>query len=388
MKILLVCHSFLPCFEAGGVVKSVYEMANELCLLGHEPTIYTTDGCTKRLNVVTNIETNYKGIPVIYFKNLSNKLRIKYKIALPYRLIQKTIQNIHKFDVIHLNEYNTTLNIIIYLASIIYNKPIIFQAHGSMMFKSNSIIKKMLKHLFDISFGKRLLNRSKYIIALNEHEKKHYDQYSIDRNKIVILPNSISVNRENIIKKTDKQLYKVIFIGRLHQDKGLNTLLQAAQYLSHSIYKNKMIFYIVGPDDGCLSTIKDHINKHKMKNFVILLGPQYGRHKDIILNNSDIITIPSINETFPMILLESLERSKPIIASNISPIQSIIQNNKEGLLFNMGDGIDLAHKIIYMVNNYEEATLLGRNGRIKLIKKWDSKYVITKLEKIYMNSIK
>lgn len=385
---MFVCHSFYPCFEAGGVVKSVYEMSKELCVKGHMPTIYTTDGCTKRLNVRTNIETKYEGIPVIYFKNLSNNLRIKYKIALPYKFIQIIIQNINKFDVIHLNEYNTTLNIVCYLASIIYNKPIIFQAHGSMMFKSNSKIKRILRHIFDISIGKKILKRSKYIIALNEQEKKQYDQYSINKKKIIILPNSISVKSENVIINKNRSRFKIVFIGRLHKDKGLDALLQAAQYLSQSSYKNKIMFYIVGPDDGCLNSIKNNIYKHKMKDFVILLGPQYGRKKEIILKNADIITIPSINETFPMILLESLERSKPIIASNIPSIKSIITNNQEGLLFDKGDGIDMAHKIIHMVNNYEEAILLGKKGRIKLINKWSSSYVITKLEKIYINSIK
>ena len=370
------------------MVKSVYEMSKELCVKGHMPTIYTTDGCTKRLNVRTNIETKYEGIPVIYFKNLSNNLRIKYKIALPYKFIQIIIQNINKFDVIHLNEYNTTLNIVCYLASIIYNKPIIFQAHGSMMFKSNSKIKRILRHIFDISIGKKILKRSKYIIALNEQEKKQYDQYSINKKKIIILPNSISVKSENVIINKNRSRFKIVFIGRLHKDKGLDALLQAAQYLSQSSYKNKIMFYIVGPDDGCLNSIKNNIYKHKMKDFVILLGPQYGRKKEIILKNADIITIPSINETFPMILLESLERSKPIIASNIPSIKSIITNNQEGLLFDKGDGIDMAHKIIHMVNNYEEAILLGKKGRIKLINKWSSSYVITKLEKIYINSIK
>ena len=54
MKILNVTHSFIPCYDAGGVVRVVYDLSKELINQGHDVTVYTTDGCNKRLNVKKN----------------------------------------------------------------------------------------------------------------------------------------------------------------------------------------------------------------------------------------------------------------------------------------------------------------------------------------------
>ena len=86
MNILQVSQSFYPCFDAGGVVRVVYEISKELTAKGHNVTVYTTDGCTKRLKVEKNIPVPVEGIKVYYFSNLSNKLKIKLKITTPYHL--------------------------------------------------------------------------------------------------------------------------------------------------------------------------------------------------------------------------------------------------------------------------------------------------------------
>ena len=51
-------------------------------------TVYTTDGCTKRLDVQLNSPVELDGIRVYYFRNISNWLRMKLKLATPYSMLR------------------------------------------------------------------------------------------------------------------------------------------------------------------------------------------------------------------------------------------------------------------------------------------------------------
>jgi glycogen synthase len=109
MNILQISQSFYPCFDSGGVVRAVYEISKELVAQGHDVTVYTTDGCTKRLDVEKNEIVTLDGIKVYYFSNLSNKLKIRLKVATPYHLFKIIRSVIKNFDIIHIHEHCSLL---------------------------------------------------------------------------------------------------------------------------------------------------------------------------------------------------------------------------------------------------------------------------------------
>jgi glycosyltransferase involved in cell wall biosynthesis len=57
----------------------------------------------------------------------------------------------------------------------------------------------------------------------------------------------------------------------------------------------------------------------------------------------------------------------PIVASDIGGIREVIQDGVNGLLFPMGNGKELASKIIYLMKNSEAAMEMGRIGREKAV---------------------
>ena len=132
LKILQVSNSFYPCFDAGGVVRVVYDISKELLARGHEVTVYTTDGCTKRLNVEKNNAVDVDGIKVYYFRNLSNIISNKLKIATPYHLLRIVKRDVRNFDVIHIHEHRTFLGVLVYYYAKKYDVPYIVEAHGSL----------------------------------------------------------------------------------------------------------------------------------------------------------------------------------------------------------------------------------------------------------------
>jgi glycosyltransferase involved in cell wall biosynthesis len=199
MNILQVSPSFYPCFDFGGVVRVVYEISKELESKGHNVTVYTTDGCTKRLKVEKNVLVQLDGIEVYYFRNLSNKLKTKLKIGTPYYLFRIIRKDIKNFDIIHIHEHRTILAVIVHYYAKKNNIPYIVQSHGSVM---PYYQKTWFKKLFDKLWGKKILTDASKLIALTETESKQYEVMGGDGEKIEIIPNGIIYDvYENLPKK-------------------------------------------------------------------------------------------------------------------------------------------------------------------------------------------
>jgi len=164
LKILHICHSFYPCFASGGVVRAAYDLSKKLVEKGHDVSVYSTDGCYKRLDVKKNSPVDVAGIKTYYFRNLSNFLRWRLKIATPYYFPFVTSKEIPKFDIIHIHEHRNLLAVIVHHYAKKYGIPYVLQPHGSVW---PFFAKQRLKKLFDSLWGYSILNDASKIIALN-----------------------------------------------------------------------------------------------------------------------------------------------------------------------------------------------------------------------------
>ncbi len=63
-----------------------------------------------------------------------------------------------------------------------------------------------------------------------------------------------------------------------------------------------------------------------------------------------------------MKVLEYMAMGKPVIATNIPAHRELIQNNITGLLTKCDEN-DFAKKIIYLLSNFNEAKIMGKEAR-------------------------
>ncbi len=141
---------------------------------------------------------------------------------------------------------------------------------------------------------------------------------------------------------------KLLFIGRPSKYKGFDVLIQALQ----NIEVNKWELTVIGEYNGM--EYRDYNIKFEGKQ------PNYKVAEYIRL--TDILVVPSLYETFGNTALEGMACAKPIIASNVGGLKSLINDNVNGLLFNVGDIDDLTSKINYLIDNKDYREKLGQNG--------------------------
>jgi len=159
------------------------------------------------------------------------------------------------------------------------------------------------------------------------------------------------------LKLTKPNTFKgnyMLFLGRLSEEKGIETLIEAWQ-----LSKIKDILKVVGTGEL--------LEKYKSKyyNNIEFLGFKKGDGLINLIRNASFIVIPSeVQENNPLTIVESYAFGKPVIASNVGGIPEIVLDNKTGFIFEMGSVENLSEKIKLAEKiNPEEYLQMSQNAR-------------------------
>lgn len=385
MKILHVAHFFYPCLSAGGVVNASYQIASKQSI-DNDVKVISSDSCKERLiflNGRYNVDIN--GIKVDYFKNLSNKFKLSTMLDTPLSAPFKIRKDIKSYDIIHIHEHRQTLAIIVSYFARRNNIPYIVQAHGSVL---PFFQKEGLKNLFDKIFGFRILHNASCVFALSEVEKQQYLKMGIDEDKIEIVPLGINLEEYETLPDygkfrsrfdIDDEDKLILFVGRIHEIKGLDLLIDAFNDLIHLNGDNKdnknngkrIKLAIVGPDDGYLSKLEEKIKGYSLEENLIITGPLYKEEKQEALVDCDLFVMPSKYESFTTSGLEAMACSKPLVLTKNNHIHNWVDENV-GLACDYDkDSLRIAIQEILFDEGLSK--LYGENGK-KLIKEkynWD-----------------
>lgn len=384
MKILQVSHSFYPCYQAGGVVKVVYDISKEMVRNDHAVTVFTTDGCRDRLDVQTDVPVNVDGIRVYYFRNISNWLRIKFKIATPLALIGVIKKEIRNFDVIHIHEHRTLLAATVSYYARKNDIPYIVQSHGSVL---PFFQKQLLKKIFDAMLGDRILHGASKLIALTESEAEQYRNMGIHSSKIDIIPNGIDLTQsENLPPRgTFRSRYQIpqndkiiLFLGRIHKIKGIDLLLEAYAQLLQEMPDIRLV--IVGPDDNFLSILQKQIQELNLVKNPLFTGPLQNQDKFAAYVDADVYVLPSRYEIFGNTILEAWGCGTPVIVTDGCQIADIV---KKGGLVSRFDSNDLKEKLKAVLTDNNVRNELGSAGKNLVNDQYNLISIVKKYELVY-----
>ena len=400
MKILHVAHFFYPCLSAGGVVNASYQIASNQSK-DNDVKVISSDSCKERLKFPNGrYDVDVNGIKVDYFRNLSNGFKIKTMLDTPLGAPFKIRKDIKEYDILHIHEHRQTLAILASYFARKNNIPYIVQAHGSVL---PFFQKEGLKNLFDKVFGFKILHNASCVFALTEVEKEQYLKMGVDEEKIEIVPLGINLEEyENLpssggfrskfnIDENDKL---ILFVGRIHEIKGLGLLIDAFNDLINQNTEDNSLEYnslednsysiklaIVGPDDGYLIELEDKIKEYSLEENVIITGPLYNEEKQEALVDCDLFVMPSKYESFTTSGLEAMACSKPLVLTKNNHIHDWVDGNV-GLACE--DNKDSLRESIEKILFDEELSLIfAENGRKLIKEKYNWNIINNQILEIY-----
>ena len=323
MKINLIIPSFYPATIYGGPIFSTLHTCKELAKLDDiKINVSTTNtNMHDKLDVETNKDIRFEDN--FYVKYYDETIINRFS----FQLLINIWKDIKKSDIIHIQGiFDTPTPISLFYAKL-FNKPVLLSPRGSLgiwcigngsKFKTiwlNYLLKPLVKN---INWH-----------ATAQQEKDEILSIYPDA-KVEIIPNGIEYDKfqsSNFLSKNEyskKFIHQeiepnkiVVSMGRLQKKKGFDILIDSF-YETLKSFPNSILL-IAGADEGEEENLKNQIKNLNLESNVFLIGAIEGQDKIDFLANADLFCLPSHNENFGNVYVESLATGTPIVASKMTP---------------------------------------------------------------------
>ena len=367
MKIALVCPASLPATQFGGILFLSIHIAKYLSNIGHEITIYTTN-----LDFANNASTFNKKLPTQ--EKIENYLIKRTNVWFSTFLffvnpgMYKQMMN-DDFDIIHAIGVRSFQAFIATLVSKRKKIPLVISDQGGLTthpdLKKSSLIKRILIQI-QKPLIKFVINNSTKIIVANEYEKKIFLNFC-DESKIVIVKNGIDLNELKHIETNFQEKYSIdekfiLFLGRFHTVKGIDTLLESFNQIKNNNLLKNIKLVIMGVDFGYQNIMEQKISEFELsEKLVIIKKPP---REDVIsaYENCEFLVLPSKWELSPLTPLEGFAFKKTVISTTAHGIPHTIQHNENCILVKPENPSELSDAILNLLNDEKKCQDLGNSG--------------------------
>lgn len=167
------------------------------------------------------------------------------------------------------------------------------------------------------------------------------------------------VNGTRDIFRNSEDALKLLAVGRLHQVKDHAFLVRACARMRDTGLKFQCAIAGEGPERNALESL---IREKRLQDHVALPGHVAGEKLDELYRRSDAVVLTSRSEGIPLVLMEAMSRSKPVIAPSMTGIPELVIPGKTGFLYAPGEDEDFIEKIFFLRELLDKAraSAIGR----------------------------
>jgi glycosyltransferase involved in cell wall biosynthesis len=121
---------------------------------------------------------------------------------------------------------------------------------------------------------------------------------------------------------------RLLHIGRLVRAKGIFEMVQAMAALPRMGVAASLVIAGEGPDLAALRSLVDEL---RLDGEVTFAGPAFGRRKLDLLNEADVLLLPSYREGLPYALLEAMAAGLVPVATRMGAIPDVATEDVHAL---------------------------------------------------------
>lgn len=281
-----------------------------------------------------------------------------------FRLFKK-----ERFDIVHTN--STKPGIIARIAAKISGVPkIIHTVHGIAFHKHESPLKRVMYYILEniaSLFGDEN-------VTVNKIYRKYYPFV-----KSKVIYNGVDFNSLNFQTKTNDDTIHFAYMARLDEQKNPLEFIKAIKIVVDSHPQVPVRFTLAGRgelEDKCIRLIA------QLGLTNIIKMPGWISDKNTFYNSVDVLCQPSKWEAFGLVFVEAAYFHIPSISRSVEGIPEVIRDGNTGLLYS-GDENDLAHKMMFIINEQNKIQELGLAAHDYVINNFNQKNMVDEYVKLY-----
>lgn len=318
------------------------------------PTI-NAGGAEKQASLLASrLSTKYKVFVILYSGeaaiNLANIKRLEEANINVYKLIGSTFSKIKELK--YILEENCIYCLFNYLT-----KPNVI---GSIV-GHKAKVKKVYNGIRNsrIDWWKLILER----FAHNNYAtgtiyncysgEKYFSSKGLRQDKAIVIPNCFS-NISEPIERNEKEIKHVVTVGRFVPQKDYQTIIHTISELKN--LRKDFVMDIIGYGDE-EQNIRSWIKEYGVEEYInIYIRPE---NVQDIVRNADVYLSTSLFEGTSNSIMEALNWSLPVVATNVGDNDHLIMDGVNGKLHSIGDAKGMAESIARLLENSELRNVYG-----------------------------
>ena len=174
---------------------------------------------------------------------------------------------------------------------------------------------------------------------------------------------------------SDRRENLVVCAARLMPSKGQDVLISALALASGAAASVRVEFLGTGPALESLRRLAEAKGVAARCHFVGLVS-----HDQVLarMAHAQVTILPSRQEAFGLVNVESMSVGTPVIASHLDGIREIIRDGLDGFLVPPGDAEALAEKLSLLIEDQDLRQRLGRSARQRFLETYEDTSVVRK----------
>jgi glycosyltransferase involved in cell wall biosynthesis len=206
-------------------------------------------------------------------------------------------------------------------------------------------------------------------VAVSAHLRRALEQAGVPAQRIHTIPNGVDTalfappSLPHSREPRPARGARVVFVGRLVEEKALPVLLRAWAAVTERIAAATLDIVGAGPLQAELRALAARLGITSTVTF-------HGFHDDVtpFLWAADVFVLPSVVEGLSNALLEAMAAGLPVVATRISGTEDVVVHGETGLLVPADDADALAGALTSLLAAPERAREMGRRARDQVIR--------------------
>jgi glycosyltransferase involved in cell wall biosynthesis len=354
MKILFWCGDYHP--NPGGAQSVTDDLACELLRLGHEVTVLT------RLQPDSPASEMWHGyeilrfdFPVLYEKLLVDR---RFVVRSPGILI-RTCKLLDACDVVCIGLLDFS-SLYLLLLRPFFRFRLALYLHGGDTRKLPARERSYRGLL------KTALWAADVVIPVSQDLAREATAYLTSAaRKMRVIANAIDTEGLQRVGPWRHSREYIAFVGRLVEEKDVDTLIQAFQFAASNISDIDLLICGSGQERKRLENLTGSLTGR-----IHFLGSLERERAQAVIKGALFVAVPSRTEGHPIVVIEALAAGKPIIGSRIPAVSRLVADGISGALFQPGDAHAMALLIEKYCNDRRALAQLAAGAKASELKGW------------------
>jgi glycosyltransferase involved in cell wall biosynthesis len=216
--------------------------------------------------------------------------------------------------------------------------------------------------------------RLKRVIAVSSSVKDSIaSEHSLDQDLITVIHSGVTI--PDLIDNSEvlgsRRIHVVGTAGRLEESKGFPFFIKAARKVLDAGNDVEFLIAGTGPEERRLRALARQLKLTNHLTFITNL-PDFRS----AIRAMDIFCLPSLMQGLGTVMLEAMSLARPVIATGVGGITSIVRDDETGLVVPAADSEALANRILELLRDPIRARAIGSAARQQVIEAFDATQMV------------